>query len=167
MNNSLVKENYPIYLTDMLSAASVYTTGNELNYCLNTTVGVRQVRRHGIQPAEYKWPITQHDVIAEHWEEKEELPPLHPLCIHTHTVSNTHAIHNPPLPPPSWIWKGKQRQGWVEVGYVVVFLFTWTLMFPRSFETFCSRPRREARLQASVSLIALISTRCQGRKKRK
>lgn len=102
MNNSLVKENYPIYLTDMLSAASVYTTGNELNYCLNTTVGVRQVRRHGIQPAEYKWPITQHDVIAEHWEEKEELPPLHPLCIHTHThsVSNTHTQYTTPRSHP-------------------------------------------------------------------
>lgn len=112
MHISLVKENYPIYLTDMLSAASVYTTGNELNYCLNTTVGLPQVRRHSIQLAEYKWPITQHDVITQQWEEEEEQPPLH---THTHTPPSVSLTFSPTqthtAPPRSWIWKGEIETG--------------------------------------------------------
>lgn len=40
------KENYAIYLTDKLSTAFVYTAGNELNYCLNSTARLQQVRAH-------------------------------------------------------------------------------------------------------------------------
>lgn len=117
--------------------ASVYTTGNEVNYCLNTTVRLPQVRRHSLQVDERKWPITRHHAIAE--QEEEEEPPSH---------AQTRTTPTPP-PPSFWIWKGKQTRGWVEVGYVVVFLFVRTLMFSRAFETFCPRPRWDDRLQAS------------------
>lgn len=118
------------------STASVYTTGNEVNYCLNTTVRLPQVTRHGVQVDEHKWPITRHHAIAEQKEEEE--PPSH---------AQTHTLPPPPT-PLFWIWKGKQTEGWVEVGYVVVFLFMRTLMFSRALETFCSRPRWDDRLQA-------------------
>lgn len=74
------------HLTGMLSATSVYTTGSELNYCLNTTPRLQQVMRHSMQLAEYNWPIIRHDAIAEQSSGRRT---------HTHTLSLTHTHTQP------------------------------------------------------------------------